>query len=201
MARVLILFAHPALQSSRVHRRLVSAVPQRPDITLHDLYEAYPAFDVDVQREQSLLLSHDIVVLQHPFYWYSTPPLIKQWEDLVLEHGWAYGSAGNALRGKHALSVISAGGRQDAYRPGGYNRHTIRQLLAPIEQTWRLCGVECLPPHVIFGTHRLSIAEIDAEADRYARLLHLLADDALDAHALRDEPLMPIGPLGEGARA
>lgn len=29
--------------------------------------------------------------MQHPFYWYSTPALLKEWQDLVLEHGWAYG--------------------------------------------------------------------------------------------------------------
>ena len=53
--------------------------------------------------------------MQHPFYWYSTPALVKQWEDLVLEHGWAYGSQGHALRGKRLLSIISAGGRAEAY--------------------------------------------------------------------------------------
>jgi glutathione-regulated potassium-efflux system ancillary protein KefG len=199
VARVLILFAHPALQSSRVHRRLILAVPDRPDITFHDLYEAYPGFDVDVGREQNLLSSHDVIVLQHPFYWYSTPPLIKQWEDLVLEHGWAYGSRGHALRGKRALSVISAGGREGAYQMEGYNRFTIRQLLAPVEQTFRLCGVEYLPPHVVFGTHRLSSEEIEIEAARFASLLDLLADDAIDTAAIRDLPVLPLDLLLEEA--
>ncbi|MDF7639407.1 NAD(P)H-dependent oxidoreductase [Lactobacillus sp. ESL0791] len=27
--------------------------------------------------------------MQFPFYWYSCPPLLKKWEDDVLEHGWA----------------------------------------------------------------------------------------------------------------
>ena len=100
---ILVLFAHPAFERSRVHRRLVDAVAELPGITFHDLYEAYPDFDVDVRREQKLLLEHDLVVLQHPFFWYSTPPLVKQWEDLVLEHGWAYGTGGNALHGKRLL--------------------------------------------------------------------------------------------------
>jgi putative NADPH-quinone reductase len=98
--RVLILFAHPALERSRVNRVLIRDLDQLDGVTFHDLYEAYPDFDVDVAREQALLLEHDTIVLQHPFYWYSTPALIKQWEDLVLQHGWAYGHEGNALRGK-----------------------------------------------------------------------------------------------------
>jgi glutathione-regulated potassium-efflux system ancillary protein KefG len=179
VARVLILFAHPALQSSRVQRSLIERVPTDPDVTFHDLYEAYPGFDIDVAREQALLTDHDIVVLQHPFFWYSTPPLVKQWEDLVLEHGWAYGSQGNALRGKWMLSVISAGGGASAYRSDGYNRFTVRQLLAPIEQTARLCGMGYLPPFVVYGTHSLGPAGIADAAGRYEELIRRLQDGTL----------------------
>lgn len=184
MARVLILFAHPALEKSRVHRRLVRAVPELPNLTFHDLYEEYPAFDIDVRREQTLLLEHDLIVLQHPFFWYSTPPLIKQWEDLVLEHGWAYGSKGVALRGKRMLSLITAGGGASAYQHEGYNRFTIRELLAPIEQTAYLCNMAYLPPYVIHGTHRMTEPVIEQEARRYRKLLALLHDDAIDFDAI-----------------
>lgn len=178
--RILILFAHPALEKSRVHRRLIQRLPERSEITFHDLYEAYPRFDIDVPREQALLEAHDLVVLQHPFFWYSTPPLLKQWEDLVLEHGWAYGSEGTALQGKRMLNLITTGGRAVAYRADGYNRFTIRQFLAPIEQTARLCGMDYLPPYVLYGTHRLGPDDIEREAARYKRALTLLADERLD---------------------
>ena len=100
MARVLIVFAHPALEKSRVHRRLIASIPEDDRLTFHDLYERYPAFDIRVEHEQRLLLEHDVIVLQHPLYWYSAPPLMKEWLDLVLEHGWAYGSKGNKLKDK-----------------------------------------------------------------------------------------------------
>lgn len=169
--RVLVLLAHPSLQRSRVHARLVREVREVEDVTLHDLYEAYPDFEVDVEREQALLLEHDTVVLQHPLYWYSTPPLVKQWEDLVLEHGWAYGSAGTALRGKRAVSAVSAGGGAEAYRRDGRNRYTVEELLRPLEATWRLCGLEVLEPFVVYGTHRLDPGDIDGEAERYRDFL------------------------------
>jgi glutathione-regulated potassium-efflux system ancillary protein KefG len=111
-----------------MNRALVAVVPgllgRLPRLTFHDLYEAYPDFNVDVAREQALLLDHDVVVLHHPFYWYSAPPLVKQWEDLVLEHGWAYGAHGRMLEGKRLLSVVTLGGVAAAYRPEGYNRFT-----------------------------------------------------------------------------
>ncbi len=184
MSRVLILFAHPALEKSRVHRRLVREALTLPGITFNDLYEAYPTFDIDVRREQALLVEHDLIVLQHPFFWYSTPALIKQWEDLVLEHGWAYGSQGHALRGKQMLSILSAGGRAEAYRRDGYNRFTLREFLTPLEQTAYLCGMTYLPPLVFHGTHRMSAADIEQVAGHYRGVIEALRDDRLDLAGL-----------------
>jgi len=179
-APVLILFAHPALEKSRVNRHPVAAVRGLEHVTVHDLYEAYPDFQIDVGHEQTLLTAHDVVVFHHPFYWYSTPPLLKQWQDLVLEHGWAYGSAGSALRGKTFLSVVTTGGREGAYQEGGYNRFTMRQLLAPIEQTARLCGMDFLPPFVVHGTHRMTPDDVAAHARDYAEVIAALRDGTLD---------------------
>jgi glutathione-regulated potassium-efflux system ancillary protein KefG len=190
MPRVLIQFAHPALERSRVHRRLLAHLPPREGITLNDLYEAYPDFDIDVAREQALLAAHDLVVFQHPFFWYSTPPLLKQWEDLVLVHGWAYGREGRALRGKQVLHIISAGGREEAYQREGLNRFTMRELLAPLEQTAHLCGMQWAPPYVIHGTHRLSDAQIDDEARRYGLLLAELHDARVDLRAASRYPTL-----------
>lgn len=183
---VLILFAHPALEKSRVNRHLVAAAREVDGVTVHDLYEAYPDFFVDVKHEQDLLTAHDVIVFHHPFYWYSTPPLLKQWEDLVLEHGWAYGSGGTALRGKTFLSVVTTGGRENAYVEGGYNRFTVRQLLAPIEQTARLCGMRVLPPFVVHGTHRMTSDEVAGHARDYAAVLTALHQGTLDPDRLQD---------------
>lgn len=190
MARILLLFAHPALEKSRVNRRLINTLPELPGLTFHDLYERYPDFDIDIPREQALLVGHDLIVLQHPFFWYSTPPIIKQWQDLVLEHNWAYGSKGTALRGKSLLSLITTGGTAAAYRREGYNRFTVRELLAPIEQTAYLCGITYLPPYLIQGTHRLSDQQIAQEALRYRQLLTMLHDDRIDLAAAQQFPYL-----------
>ena len=64
-------------------------------------------------------MAHDIVVFQHPFYWCSAPALLKEWQDLVLEYGFAYGA-----------------GRL-AYQRDGINYFTIHELLAPFHQIAR----------------------------------------------------------------
>src|SRR5215218_7480326 len=115
MAKLLLLFAHPALEKSRVHSRFIKNLDRIPGLRFHDLYEAYPDFDIDVKREQKLMAEHDIIIFQHPFYWYSGPALLKQWQDLVLEYNWAYGSEGKALTGKRTLNIISCGGSRESY--------------------------------------------------------------------------------------
>jgi glutathione-regulated potassium-efflux system ancillary protein KefG len=186
--RVLVLFAHPALEKSRVNQVLIRGLDRLPGVTFHDLYEAYPDFDVDVEREQALLIEHEVIVLHHPFFWYSTPALMKQWEDLVLEHGWAYGSKGAALRGKTMMSAITTGGRESAYQHGGLNRFTISELLRPIEQTAVLCGLDYLPPFVVHGTHGLREPEIASHAADYHRTLSALSRGTLDLEAARQRP-------------
>jgi glutathione-regulated potassium-efflux system ancillary protein KefG len=186
--QVLVLFAHPAIRKSRVNRVLVDAIRGVDGITVHDLYEAYPAHDIDVAREQRLLTDHRIVVFQHPLYWYSTPSILKEWQDLVLQHGWAYGHDGTALHGKLFVSAITTGGSEESYRHGGPHRHTIHELLTPIRQMAWLCGMDSLPPFVVHGTLGLDRDAVDRHASDYLRILEALRDGAIDLHAVREFP-------------
>jgi len=83
------------------------------DVTIVDLYAEYPDFCIDIDREQQRLREHDIIVFMFPLYWYSTPSILKEWQDLVLEHGFAYGHDGKELSGKKLLCALTAGGNED----------------------------------------------------------------------------------------
>jgi glutathione-regulated potassium-efflux system ancillary protein KefG len=182
-SQVLILFAHPAFERSRVNRRLVEAVRSVTGVTFHDLYQLYPDLDIDVPREQQLLAGHQAVVMQHPFYWYSTPSILKEWLDLVLEHGWAYGHGARALQGKTLLTALSAGGSEASYSRGGDNHYTIREFLTPMERTAVLCGMTYLAPFVVYGTHALGATELDRHASDYRRVIEALRDGTLAVEA------------------
>lgn len=136
-------------------------------------------------REQELLVAHEVIVFQHPFFWYSTPAILKEWQDLVLQHDWAYGHRGTALRGKTLFSVITTGGREDAYCSEGHNRFTMRELLAPIERTARLCGMDFLPPFVAHGTHGMSQEEMALHARDYVLLFDAIRKGTLDFERAR----------------
>ena len=153
---ILVLFAHPLFERSRINKALIIEI-QHHHVTFHDLYELYPDFNIHIEHEKKILLTHDIIIWHHPLYWYSCPPLLKQWIDMVLEVGWAYGPGGNALEGKKVIQVITTGGPQAAYQASGNNRHTLREFLKPFEQTVKLCRMHYLPPFVTHGTHRLTV--------------------------------------------
>ncbi len=152
-------------------------------VTVQDLYERYPDFNIDVGIEKDLLVQHDVVIWHHPFYWYSCPPLLKQWIDIVLEYGWAYGADGNALVGKTALNVLTAGGTRQVYCMEGKNHYTVVEFLRPFEQTARLCGMDYLPPFGVMGTHRLTDEELEVHVQQYQNLIEALKGDELSVHA------------------
>lgn len=184
MARVLVQFAHPAFSKSRAHRTLIERASHVDGVTINDLYELYPDLNVDAKREQSHVLAHDIVVLQFPIYWYSGPALIKQWLDLVLEHGWAYGHKGNAVRGKKLMCAVSCGSDRDAYAPGNDNGYPLNQFLLPFQQTAAFCGMNWLPPFVAYGNHWNAATALDAYGTSYAAILRALVADELPASSL-----------------
>ena len=177
MNRISILVFHPLLYKSRINRKLVRAVEGMDGVTVRHMYDLYPDFFIDVKKEQELLLEHDITIWQHPFYWYSSPSLLKEWIDLVLEHGFAYGRTGRALEGKKILSAISTGGRREAYLADEEGKFSIRQLLAPFELSTKLCRMEYLSPFVTHGTHLLDGDGIDQAASDYAKVIGALRDD------------------------
>ena len=179
MKKILILFVHPRYESSKANQALVKAIPQNEYVTFHDLYETYPLFDIDVAFEKKLLTRHDIIIWHHPFYWYSAPPLLKQWIDLVLEYGWAYGYNGEALKGKSVFNAITTGGQRKAYCAEGHNQYTINEFLVPFEQTARLCKMNYLPPFILYGTHRVSDEQLYQESMIYGRLIEKLAKEEI----------------------
>jgi glutathione-regulated potassium-efflux system ancillary protein KefG len=179
MKKILILFAHPAYQKSIINKALINGVRDLKGVTVNDLYEKYPDFFIDISAEQKLLLQHDIIVWHHPFYWYSAPAIIKEWMDLVLQHGFAYGRQGRALEGKWVMSAISTGGSAEVYSKTGSNHFTVNEFLAPFNQSVTLCRMLYLPPFVTHGSHTITSIRLDEQVAAYRQLLILLRDEKL----------------------
>jgi glutathione-regulated potassium-efflux system ancillary protein KefF len=113
----------------------------------------------------------DLIVFQHPIQWYSMPSLMKEWVDVVLAHGWAYGPGGTALQGKGFWLVATTGGSVESYHTSGYHRYDFSAFLPPFEQTAILCGMRWLPPLILHGAHQVGQDLIDAHVETYRQRL------------------------------
>jgi len=178
--RILILFFHPRFENSRANRAVVNELVNVPGVKFKDMYEIYPDFNIIVDQEQADLLDADIIIFSHPFHWYSCPPLMKQWIDLVLTPGWAYAKGGDKLTGKFMFHFITCAGSFEAYSHTGRNNFTIRELLRPFEQTANLCHMKFMPPYMVTTANRLSVEELKEHAQRMREIVEdMSARDAL----------------------
>ena len=165
--KTLVLVFHPNLSDSRLNRRWAEEMDKQAGVTVHRVYEAYPNEEIDVKAEQELLEQHDRIVLQFPFYWYSTPSLLKKWEDTVLTYGWAYGSTGNKLHGKELMLAISLGAPEASYTPNGAFTYTLAELLRPLQATSNMIGTRYLAPYAVYGVMQLSDEQVEQAAKAY----------------------------------
>jgi len=165
--KTMVIIAHPHLNTSRANLAFKNELEQHADIDVRDLYQEYPNWEIDVEREQRLLLQYDRIVFQFPFYWYSCPPLLKKWFDDVLTFGWAFGPGGEHLKGKEFMVATTAAGTESAYRSGGENWFTISELLRPIQRTLTKCNGTFLPAFVTYNANAGTDAYIAQEARKY----------------------------------
>ncbi|MCD5002637.1 NAD(P)H-dependent oxidoreductase [Enterococcus saccharolyticus] len=148
--KTLIIISHPDIQDSSSQRFLQESLPQSVDITVHHLEAVYPDGKIDIQREQQLLREHDRIIFQFPFYWYSSPAMLKHWQDEVLAENFAYGARGRSLQGKELGLVLVIGVGEKEYQVGGTEGFSISTLTTPYQALANKLQMTFLKPFPIF---------------------------------------------------
>lgn len=147
MSQVVVISGHPNLPASNTNTVILDELSfQLTDVEIRRLDELYPDFNIDVEAEQQALIKADVIVLQFPFYWYSTPALLKKWLDEVFSYNFAYGAEGDKLKGKDLILSFTVGGPEESYDPLGYNHFEVEQFLRPLQQTAYLAGMNYSKP-------------------------------------------------------
>ena len=186
--RILIIYAHPGIEHSRANRAMIDVASALPQVQIHDLYQRYPDFYIDIAYEQAQLRQADLIILQHPIQWYSMPALQKEWLDRVLQRGWAFDTGANALHGKDFLLVATTGAEASAYQAGQRHGYHFAEFLPAYRQTARLCGMRWHAPLILHGAHRITGAALRLHAESYGALLARY-------------PHWPVGETGDMAAA
>lgn len=167
--KTVVLAFHPDLAGgSRVNARLARAA-RETGVEVRDEYALYPTFGIDVAAEQAAVADADRIVWQFPMYWYSSPALLKQWEDDVLTYGWAYGTGGTALEGKELMLAVSPG--SDKYGRERPYELEVPELLRPFQLTARLTHLSFVEPFLTVGAMGIHDAALEAQASAYGEAL------------------------------
>lgn len=180
MTKTLILLFHPHFERSRAGRALVNAAATVPDTEIVDLQALYPDGRVDADAEVARLIGAGRLVFQFPIQWYSTPPLLKAWQDAVLTRMFymAYEQEGAKLAGKPLMIAATAGNVREAYAPGGANLFPLRELLRPLEATANRCALRWEEPFLLYDAHKADDEALREAGAYYASRLLRLGDGA-----------------------
>lgn len=206
--RALWVLGHPEVASLNGQLRDVGVAALRAagwEVEESDLYR--DGFDprlvceggADVRAEQEKLRVADLLVLQFPLWWYGMPAILKGWVDRVFEAGFAYDvidpATGRArkygdggLRGKRALTIVTAGDRPGSLAPRGISG-SIEDVLWPLlHGTYWYTGMDALPPHLVTLARDVDAERMEQLADDLrARLGGVMAEPRIAYRPLTEE--------------
>jgi NAD(P)H dehydrogenase (quinone) len=132
----------------------------------------------DIQIELDKLMECDLLVLNFPLFWFSTPAILKGWIDRVLVSGAVYGGTRfydrGGLRGKRAIVSVTLGGQQHMFGNDGIHGSLEGMLRHPLQGTLAYTGLDVLAPfvgwHVPYATNEDRLALLNAWRERLRSL-------------------------------
>jgi len=175
--KTLVISIHSAPENSVINKRWIEELKKHPEkYSVRDLHSLYPDEKIDVEQEQLWIESHDKIIFQFPFYWFNCPPLFKKWLDVVLTHGWAYGSGSPyKLAGKKIALSITAGINEEDYQAAGRYKYTLKQLTTPFETTFDYVKAEYKPLFAFYGAeHNATTERIEKSTLDYISFIEAL---------------------------
>jgi len=143
--KTLVVVSHPEINNSQTQQFLMQGA-KLLDVTWHHVEELQ---EIDVDKEQKLLMAADRIIFQFPLYWYAAPAGLKNWEDKVLTRNFIYGDNNDNLGDKEFGIVVSTGMPLKDFRRGGRENITIDQMMAPYRAIADRAKMKVLPAFTI----------------------------------------------------
>ena len=168
-----ILLFHPDYAKSKANCVLVDAVRPLDGVEVVDMTATCPDGKIDLDQEVARLFQAERLVLQFPIQWYSTPSLLKSWQDQLLTRMYYINAKteGERLRDLPVMVAATAGNDPSAYTPEGINLFPLEELLKPLHATAHRCFWRWTDPFLIYRSNKSSPEELAAAGRRYAARL------------------------------
>lgn len=167
--KTLIILAHPDIKKSKINNALCESIKNMPNITLHNLYETYPNAKIDPSKEMELLKSHDKIVFQFPLYWFSSPSILKEWEDVVFS-AILYSKEPKLLSGKTFQIVTSVGSPKEKYTADGRNQKNIEEILTPMSLSAIYLGMKTQEAFCVYNAMGMTDELLSESIPHYKKI-------------------------------
>lgn len=135
---------------------------------------------MDIQEEIERIAWADLLIFQFPLWWSSMPAILKGWFDRVFVQGFVVDIGAGAvyerglLRGKKGMLVVTTGSPEPMYAPGGIHGDLRRHLSVIEHNILEFCGIEVLPPFLIYGVPSMTEGERQRVLEEYGEILKRL---------------------------
>lgn len=146
----LIIFSHTFWADSKVNKALLQQASTLQNVVIHNLSTTYENAKIDIESELKLLEKADKIIFQFPLFWFSTPSIMKEWQDRVLSKI-LYGANAKMLQGKKFQIITTLGGNKESY--DGHHGYSLESLLSPITSSFAYMGCEVLESYGIFSAN------------------------------------------------
>lgn len=145
----------------------------------------------DIQAEIDKLLACDLLLLQFPLWWFSTPAVLKGWLDRVFVNGLVYGKGrrfdAGGMRGKRALVSITTACYPDMVEPDGLLAHLDINLWHLQHGTLAYAGFDVLEPSAAWSIHYTDDERRRGYLEAWRkRLQHIEHETPKPVHVLAD---------------
>ena len=109
-----MILAHPSIEKSIGNKTISNIIAKQQNTEVRHLNALYPDFKIDISAEQEALLQAETIIFQYPLFWYSTPAILKEWIDQVMQYGFAFGN-NSQLIGKKVIVSFTIGSPASLY--------------------------------------------------------------------------------------
>ena len=165
--KALVIYSHTYPEKSVSGRAILEVLHATPGFEIRNIETLYPDLDqIDVVAEQRALIEADVIIFQHPVFWYSGTSGLKRWMDEVLQFGFAYGDGGDKLHGKKFIHSFTVGSEAAAYVG-----ELERVICAPFEATANYCGMDYVQAFPLYGQLAITNPNVAQEAKAHAEKL------------------------------
>lgn len=152
--KILIIFAHTFWEDSKTNHALLQNIKDLENIKIHNLSTTYTNGKIDTDKELTLLKDADKIIFQFPLFWFSTPSLLKEWQDRILT-AILYGKNKELLKDKKFQVISTLGGAKSSY--DGHHGVTLEELFKPIYHSFEYLGCKSIKPYAIFDAQNTKL--------------------------------------------